>query len=132
MVTFIDRAGLKGKSIRPGPGLREGIGTDASLGELRHIFFLLIVARPSHESVGHERVMDIDKNRYRRVDPSELLDRQDGIKDRRPRSAIFLGRLDSHQTKLEALFDQALIELAGVLHLFDERPYLALGKLADG
>ena len=97
----------------------------------RKVGRLLRVARPAVERIDDERVLDVDEDADRRVDPRQRLDGEHGVKERRAGAAVGLGNLDAHDAEVEQLVDELWRNLRVLVHLADERPDFAIGEFVD-
>ena len=61
----------------------------------------------------------------------QLLFGENRFKKRSSASAVLLGRLDPHQSKLEELIDQAALEHTFLVHLFHVRTQALFGELTN-
>ena len=64
------------KASLPEPASDKGVSADQVLREPRQILALLLLVGPAHDGIVHQRVLHVDENAERRVDPRDLLDRK--------------------------------------------------------
>ena len=122
---------LQGESVGAGTGFAQRIGADGLGGHLRQVTLLLLVVAPAQQGVVDQRVLHVDDHAGGGVDARQLLDGQDRFEELGAASAVLLGDFDAHQSELEEIVNQVVVEDAFLVHLLDQRADLFVGELAD-
>ena len=94
VIPVLDRPGLQRGDIRAGAGLRIALTPDLLGGEnFRQIALFLLLGRPMHQGRTDQRdAQAVDQGR--RLDPPELLAKDDTLLEFRPAPAVSLGPRD--------------------------------------
>ena len=107
--------------VRAGARFAQRIGADGVAAHARQIALPLLFRRPAQQRVVDQRVLHINHNARRRIDARQLFHRQDGLEEAASSSAVLLGDLDAHQSKLKELLDDRGLEDALLVHLLHMR-----------
>ena len=126
------RSGLERERVAAARRLRKGKGAQHLRGEAGKEPGFLLLARPPAHRVVHQRVVHVNVDRGRCVDPRQLLDRKRRHEDAARRPAVLLGDLDPHEPQLEELRDQLREESPRLVHLRDMGGDFRLGEFTDG
>ena len=118
--------------VGSGAGLGEAEGGELLPGgEVGQPFALLLLGPEEEDRHRPERGVRRDRDRDRRVDSRQLLDR-DRVRDRvGAAAAVLLGNRHAHQPELGQLGDEVVGEAVLAVELLGDRGDLLLGEVAD-
>ena len=126
-------ARLRGARVRAGVGLGQAEGGEpAARGEVGQPLALLLLAPEQEDRHRPERRVRRQRDRQRRVDPSQLLD-GDRVRERvAAGAAVLLGDGDPHQPELGELGDELVREPVLAVELRGHRRHALERELAHG
>ena len=85
---------------------------------------------PAEHRLIHQGVLHVRADRHGRVDPRELLDREDGHEEAAAAAPVGRGDLDPHHPEREERVDEGAWDLSLPIHSRHERAHLRLGEPA--
>ena len=126
-------AGLGVAGVRAGLGLGEPEGAElAPRAEIGQEPLLLVVGAEQVNRLGAERGVGAERDRDRRVDPGQLLDRERVGERVTAPAADALRERDPHQVELAHLRDQFVWEGLRTVEFGGDRGHLAPSEIANG
>ena len=119
------------EGVRSGTGFAERVRADRVRSHARQVALPLFFVAPADEGVVDQRVLHIDDDAGGRIDARHFFDRENGLEELRAAAAVLFGDFDSHQSELKEFLDEALVEDALLVHLFDQRAHFLFGEAAN-